>query len=70
MAASFDSVEFNSLSARGYHAYKHIWEPYVGETLLLKREPTNLSAFAVMKESGVIGHIPYNISSALSMFLQ
>ena len=67
--ASFDSLEFNSF-IRGYHAYKHIWEPYVGETLLLKREPTNLSAVAVMKESGVIGHIPYNISSALSMFLQ
>ena len=67
-----DSVEFNSF-IRGYHAYKHIWEPYVGETLLLKREPTNVvdrSAVAVLKETEVVGHVPYNISSALSMFLR
>lgn len=70
--AGFDSVEFNSF-IRGYHAYKHIWEPYVGETLLLKREPTNVkdrSAVAVMKETEVVGHVPYNISSTLSMFLR
>ena len=70
--ASFDSVEFNSF-IRGYHAYKHIWEPYVGETLLLKREPTNVkdcSAVAVMKETEVVGHVPYNISSTSSIFLQ
>ena len=71
-AASFDSVEFNSF-IRGYHAYKDIWEPFVGETLLLKREPTNVrdrSAVAVMQETEVVGHVPYNISSALSMFLR
>ena len=70
--ASFDSVEFN-LFIRGYHAYKHIWEPYVGETLLLKQEPTNVkdhSAVAVMKETEVVGHVPHNISSPLSMFLR
>ena len=66
-STSLDSVEFNSF-IRGYHAYKHIWEPYVGETLLLKREPTNVvdrSAVAVLKETEVVGHVPYNISSAL-----
>ena len=71
-AASFDSVEFNSF-IRGYHVYKDIWEPFVGETLLLKREPTNVrdrSAVAVMQETEVVGHVPYNISSALSMFLR
>ena len=71
-AASFDSVEFN-LFIRGYHAYKDIWEPSVGETLLLKREPTNVkdrSAVAVMKETEVVGHVPYNSSSGLSMFLR
>ena len=71
-AASFDSVEFNSF-IRGYHAYKDIWEPFVGETLLLKRESTNVrdrSAVAVMQETEVVGHVPYNISSALSMFLR
>lgn len=71
-ASSFDSVEFNSF-VRGYHAYKEIWVPFVGETLLLKREPTNVkdrSAVAVMKETEVVGHVPYNISSAVSMFLR
>ena len=71
-STSLDSVEFN-LFIRGYHAYKHIWEPYVGETLLLKREPTNVvdrSAVAVLKETEIVGHVPYNISSALSMFLR
>ena len=71
-AASFNSVEFNSF-IRGYHTYKDIWEPFVGETLLLKREPTNItdcSAVAVMQETEVVGHVPYNISSALSMFLR
>ena len=70
--ASFNSVEFNSF-IRGYHAFKHIWELHVGETLLSKREPTNLkdcSAVAVMKETEVVGHVPYNISSTLSMFLR
>ena len=69
---SFDSVEFNSF-IRGYHAYKDIWEPFVGENLLLKREPTNIkdrSAVAVIKETEVVGHVPYNISSTLSMFLR
>ena len=71
-AASFDSVEFNSF-IRGYHTYKDIWEPFVGETLLLKREPTDVkdrSAVAVMKETEVVGHVPCNMSSTLSMFLQ
>ena len=70
-AANFDSAEFNSF-IRGYHAYKDIWEPFIGETLLLKREPTNVkdrSAVAVM-ETEVVGHVPYNISFAISMFLQ
>lgn len=69
---TIDVVEFNSF-IRGYHAYKDIWEPQVGETLLLKRELDNLkdsSAVAVMKETEIVGHIPYNISSALSMFLR
>ena len=71
-AASFDSVEFN-LFIRGYHAYKDIWELFVGEALLLKWEPTNVkdcSAVAVMKETKIVGHVPYNISSGLSMFLR
>ena len=64
--AGFDSVEFNSF-IWGYYAYKHIWEPCIGETLLLN--VIDRSAVAVMKET-VVGHIPCNISSALFMFLR
>ena len=38
-----------------------------------ENQPTNVkerSAVAVMKETEVVGHVPYNISSAISMFLQ
>lgn len=41
--------------------------------LLLRREPTNQKdhlAVAVMKEDQIVGHVPYNISSLLSYFLQ
>ena len=41
---------------RGYPAYKDIWEPFLGETLLLKRETTNVkdrSAVAVMNETEI-----------------
>ena len=51
--ASFNSVEFNTF-IRDYRAYKHILEPYFGETLLLKRESSNVkdrSAVAVMEET-------------------
>ena len=41
----------------------------IGEMLLLRREPDNIkdkSAVAVMKETDIVGHVPYNISSMLS----
>ena len=63
--AQFDSY------IRGYHAYLDTWTPVVGETLLLKREPSNekdSSAVAVMKEDIIVGHVPYNIASGSSSF--
>ena len=65
-------VEFDSY-IRGYHAYRDIWSPVVGEILLLKREPDNLvdaSAVAVWKEDKIVGHVPYNIASVISQFLR
>ena len=49
-----------------------MWTPVVGETLLLKREPTNLKdqyAVAVYKDATVVGHIPYNHAPQFSQFL-
>ena len=65
--AQFDSY------IRGYHAYLDTWTPVVGETLLLKREPSNekdSSAVAVMKEDIIVGHVPYNIASVIFQFLR
>ena len=66
--AQFDSY------IRGYHAYLDTWTPVVGETLLLKREPSNekkdSSAVTVMKEDIIVGHVPYNIASVIFQFLR
>ena len=58
---------------REYHAYKDNWNPVVGETLVLRREPTNMvdkHAVAVVKDSVVVGHIPYNLAPRVGQFLQ
>ena len=65
-------AEFHSY-IRGYHVYRNIWSPVVGEILLLKREPDNLvdsSAIGVWKEDEIVGHVPYNIASVISQFLR
>ena len=50
---------------RGYHAYKDIWNPFIGEKLPLNREPENTTdeyAIAVVKDSCVVGHVPRLLS--------
>ncbi len=45
-------IEVNSF-VRGYHAYKEGWTPFIGEELVLRREPDNVkdrSAVAVEKD--------------------
>ena len=52
---------------------KKFGDAEIGEMLLLRREPDNIkdkSAVAVMKETDIVGHVPYNISSMLSHFLR
>ena len=58
--------------ARGYHAYMDIWTPVIGQTLLLKREPTNpkdKNSVALYEDDSIIGHVPYNLAPYLSRFL-
>ena len=58
---------------RGLHAHEHIWQPRVGEVLILKREPENSHdkfAVAVVKSDSVVGHVPYEIASVISHFLK
>ena len=65
-------LEFDSF-IRGYHAYKDTWNPAVGDVLRLQRETTNIKdklAVAVMNQSTVVGHVPYNTAPAVSHFLK
>ena len=59
---------------RGYHAYNmDVWSPVIGETLLVKREPSNVKdrhAVTIFKEDAVVGHVPYNIAPRFSQFLR
>ena len=58
---------------RGYHAYKDVWTPVLGECLLVKHEPTNIkdsNAVAVCLETTIVGHAPFNLSASLSHYLR
>ena len=58
---------------RGYHAYQDVWQPALGEILLLQREPTNAKdslAVSVIKSNNmIVGHVPANLSALFSHFL-
>ena len=52
---------------------KKIWTPVIGESLLLRREPTNTSdanAVAIYLEGTIVGHVPYNLAGSMSHFLR
>ena len=47
------------------------WTPVIGQTLLMKREPTNpkdKNAVALYEDDSIIGHVPYNLAPYLSTF--
>ena len=49
-----------------------MWTPVLGQTLLVKREPTNnknKNAVAVYLEDIVVGHVPHNIVPQFPQFL-
>ena len=56
---------------KGHHVSKLFWTLTIGETLICKREPENLTdayAVAVMVNSIVVDHVPRKISVACSLF--
>ena len=59
---------------RGHHAYKDIFEPVIGTTLSLQREPENAKdphAVAIVEDTGlIVGHIPLGLSRIVSSFLK
>ncbi len=57
---------------RGYHEYKQIWSPVIGEGLDCVQESRHshdLYAVAIIKSGVVVGHVPHKISSVCSLFL-
>ena len=71
-ATKLQVLEVNSY-IRGYHVYVDIWAPTVGESLLVKPEPTNPNnkkAVAVLKDATIVGHVPKNLAPRLFLFLR
>ena len=60
-------------NGRGYHAYMDIWTPVEDGMLRLIPEITDSvdrNAVAVMKEGQIVGHVPFNLSPIISLFLR
>ena len=69
MAAMFTLIS----CIRGYHVYKGIWDPVVGETLNCEREdrnPQDPYAIDVKKVGTAVGHVPRVISCICTLFWQ
>ncbi len=69
-----EAFEYSIDSAiRGYHVYKNIWIPEIGEGLQLSQENGNEAdqfAGATYKEEAVVGHVPREISRICWYFLE
>ena len=57
--ADIESEEFNDKCVRGFHVYKDVWRPVIGEELRCQREEDNpRDPYAVTVTSVVIsGHV-------------
>ena len=56
-------VEFRSV-VRGYHVYRSVWTPVLGELLYTEQElanPEDRYIMSVLKSSTIVGHIPREI---------
>jgi hypothetical protein len=54
---------------RGFHVYKDVWNPVVGEIWNAEREknnPADKYAVSVMKDGNIVGHVPRKNSGFLS----
>ena len=57
---------------RGYHVYKDVWKPSIGEKLVAKREfnnPMDKHAVKVVKDDETVGHLPREFSRIAWYFL-
>ena len=63
---AFDSA------VRGYHVYKDVWKPAIGEKLHAEQEPDNAVdkfAMKVVKNNETVGHLPREDSRILWYFI-
>ncbi len=61
-----------TLCVRGYHHYKHLWTPVVGQKYICQREPSNRYdkyAIAVYHDGNVVSYVPREYSELFSSFL-
>ena len=62
MATSGAAICIYDSVIRGHHVYKVIWTPYIGEMLLVRKEPANShdgrAVAIVTSERTVVGHVP------------
>ena len=59
-------------AVRGYHVYKDIWKPSIGEKLVAKREfnnPMDKHAVKVVKDDETVSHLPREFSRIAWYFL-
>ena len=56
----------------GFHIYKDVWEPTIGEVLSCERDIGNSHdtfTVAIKNSSEVVGHVPRFLSSICSIFI-
>ena len=66
-----ESFELYS-AVRGYHVYRDVWEPFVGEKLVARRQFDNhFDKFAVkvLNDEETVGHLPHEYSRIACYFL-
>ena len=56
-------------AVHGYHVYKDVWKPSIGEKLVAKREFNNPMDKHAMKNDETVGHLPREFSRIAWYFL-
>ena len=65
---NFEMVSY----VKGYHVYKTLWNPLIGEFLSCEREPDNAMdkyAVCVKKENKIVGHLPLEKSGKFAKMI-
>ena len=71
---SVNSMETFSFASAvdGYHVYRDVWKPSIGEKLVAKREfnnPMDKHTMKVVKGDETVGHLPGEFSRTRGIFL-